>query len=176
MGDIARVKFPSGEPLDKFRVTIQGWLSTPAKGNYLLVHQFSNPSVVVIDLKTKNTVMVYNKPGFNIYDNLYAGESASGELGVRNLADKKYMGGIDLPEGPLDTASLIAFSPDGKWLAMSGDARGGIWNLESGERTHLTAQLEGAFFDQDQLLAKAAKPSAVFKFDLASSKEQNLYK
>jgi len=133
----------------------------------------------VVDLKSKRVILTRKTPGFSIYDQLFAGESASGEISVFTLPDGKYTSGIDLPDGPLDGARTSAFSPDGKWLAVSGKTRGAIWKLENGERTRLTPAFDGAFFDQGQLIAKCratgSSPSQVVKMDLSGTQGQNLY-
>jgi WD40 repeat protein len=181
-GAVAQLKFPSGYLIGSHLEAAGGTLRAPDKGDYLLVYRTPGAitsAVSVVDLKTSNSVLLYKKPAFALYGDLYAGETASGELGVYNLSDKKYLGGIDLPDSPLNTARAIAISADGKWLAVSGASRGAIWKLESGERAMLTWNFDGAFFEQDQLLAKCPKPTGerpgVFKFDASTQKAQALY-
>lgn len=176
---VGRVKFPSGEIVEAFFTGLQGYLSAPAKGNYLLFRNSDDRAVTALDLQTKRATVVYKKPGFDLFDKVFAGETSSGELGIFNVADRKYLGGIDMPDGPLDTARAVAFSADGKWLAISGRSRGGIWKLDSGERALLTWGFDGAFFDQDELLAKCSKPTnqtpGVYKFDTSTLHPESLY-
>jgi WD40 repeat protein len=176
---LERLKFPSGELVDQHIEPRLGKLRSADKGDYLVLQTIADNSVTVISPSDARSVMVYKKPAFAIYGDIYASETASGEVGVYNLADKKYLGGIDLPDSPLNAARAVAISSDGKWLAISGRSRGAIWKMESGERALLTWNFEGAFFDGDQLLAKCPKPTGqlpgVFKFDTATNKAQGLY-
>jgi WD40 repeat protein len=176
---LVRLQFPSGEKIDSFVTSVEGGLAAPAHGNYLLVMQ-SDPPVTVWDLKTRQNVVSYRKSGFSIYDDVFAGETASGEVGIYNVSDKKYVGGIDLPDGPLDVAKTSMFSPDGKWLAVSEKTRGAIWKLETGERVLQTRGFEGGFFDKDQLIAKFPKTTrntqdAIFKLDTSTKTTESMY-
>jgi WD40 repeat protein len=176
---IAVARFPSGEIQNSFPWNFPGVLEAPKKGNYLFLVKEQEPAVTVLDRKTGKTAMMYKKPGFDIYDDVFAGETASGEIGLYDVADKKYESGGDLPNGVLSFATASAFSPNGKWLALSQRTRGAVWNLDTGERTFLTRGFQGAFFDQDQLFAKFPKQgstaSAVFRLDGATKNLQNLY-
>lgn len=176
---IARVRFPSGEVLDTLPWVPTIRLAPAEKGDYLLLIHASEPSVTVVDWKTQKIVLMYKKPGFSIYGDVFAGETAGGEIGIYGTQDKKYQGGIDLPNGSLSSPSARAFSPDGNWLALSQKTRGAVWNLATGERTFLTRGFEGAFFDQDQLFAKfpvhEKDSAAVFRFDTTKKSMENLY-
>jgi hypothetical protein len=176
---LVRMKFPSGELVEERIEQRLGKLRAPDKGDYLLLETMGDIAVTAISLSDSHTVMAYKKPAFAIYGDLYAGETASGELGVYGISDKKYAGGIDLPNSPLNSARAVAISGDGRWLAVSGRSRGGIWKMETGERALLTWGFEGAYFDQDQLVAKCSKPTGqrpgVFKFDIPTQKAQSLY-
>jgi WD40 repeat protein len=176
---IAIARFPSGEIQNTFPWGSLGVIEAPKKGNYLFLMKEQEPAVTVLDRKTGKTAMMYKKPGFDIYDDVFAGETAGGEIGLYNVADKKYESGADLPNGLLSFATASAFSPNGKWLALSQRTRGAMWNLDTGERAFLTRGFQGAFFDQDQLFAKFPKKgsavSAVFRLDGATKNLQSLY-
>ena len=176
---ISIARFPSGEILKTFSPVSMGVLEAPQKGNYLLLVKQQEPAVSVLDLNTGKVTLINKKPGFDIYNDIFAGETAGGEVGIYGLADRKYQGGLDLPNGLLSFTTASAFSPNGKWLALSQQTRGGVWNLDTGERTFLTRGFQGAFFDQDQLFAEFPKQgheaSAIFKLDAASRNMQSLY-
>jgi WD40 repeat protein len=176
---IAIAHFPSGEIQNSFPWGFAGVIGAPEKGNYLFLVREQNPVVTVLDRKTGKPAMIYKKPGFDIYDDVFAGETAGGEIGIYDVAAKKYQGGVDLPNGVLSFATASAFSANGKWLALSQRTRGAVWNLETGDRTFLTRGFQGAFFDQDQLFAKFPKQgsaaSAVFRLDGVSKNLQSLY-
>jgi WD40 repeat protein len=86
---------------------------------------------------------------------------------------------ITLPDSPLSKSKASKFSSDGKWLAVSGESRGAVWNLESGDRVFFTHGFDGALFEHDRIVAKFAKrppePSRVFTLDPASKGVTKLY-
>lgn len=176
---IVRVRFPSGDVNDFIPRNYGGNIVVAGNRNYVLLVQGVGPAVTAIDWRTKQTALMYKKRAFDIYDDAFAGETAGGEIGLYDLSDKKYKTGVDLPNGPLFTTTASAFSPNGKWLAVSQNTRGAVWNLETGERVFLTRGFQGAFFDQDQLFAKFPKQgneaAAVFKLDTSSRTLQNVY-
>lgn len=176
---IMRLRFPSGEEVDSVPTSLIGRLARPVKGNYLLVLDNGGVAVTVLEWKTRRTLFAYKKPGLTIYDSVFAGETANGEVSISNISDKKYVSGIDLPEGPLERTKVSVFSPDGKWLAVSSKTRGAVWNLQTGERVTQTRGFEGAVFDQNAVIAHFPKhgkePPAIIKLDTANGEAQNLY-
>jgi hypothetical protein len=40
------------------------------------------PAVTVFDWKTQKVAVMYKKPGFSIYGDVFAGETAGGEIGI----------------------------------------------------------------------------------------------
>lgn len=176
---VVRARFPSGEIVDSIPWSFMGRLAAPEKGDYLLLLQGHDPAVTVVDWRTKKTALMYKKAGFAIYDNMFAGETAGGEIGLYNVRDRKYQTGADLPNGPISFARAAEFSADGTWLAVSQETRGALWNLASGERAFLTRGFQGGFFDEDQFLAKFPKQdkesAAVFKMDTKNKTMKNLY-
>lgn len=176
---IVRARFPSGEIEDSIGWGITGNLRVPQKGDYLMVIREEEPAVRVFNWKTKKTLVIYKKPAFDLYGDIFAGESVGGQVGIYSVQGSKYRGGVDLPNGPLSTTTAAALSPNGKWLAISQQTRGAVWNLATGDRTFLTRGFQGAFFDEDQLFAEFPKQgkeaAGVFKLDPASGTIQNLY-
>jgi len=176
---IVRLRFPSGEELDSVPTSLLGKLAKPAKGDYLLVLDNGGVAVTVLEWKTRRTLFAYKKPGLTIYDPVFAGETANGEVSISNISDRKYVSGIDLPEGPLERTQVSVFSPDGKWLAVSSKTRGAVWNLQTGERVAQTRGFEGAVFDQNSVIAHFPKhgkePPAIIRLDTANGEAQSLY-
>jgi WD40 repeat protein len=175
---IVRVRFPLGDPIDEFPALNSGEIAGVSKGDYMLIRGGSAP-VGVLDLKTRKAIFGYKSPGFDIYDQWFAGEAVGGEVGIFNMGDKKAVSQIHLPDSPLGRPRAVAFSSNGKWLATSGPTRGAIWNLETGERMFYTLGFDGAFFDQDRFIAKFPRhennPSRVFQFDPTDKSTKFLY-
>jgi WD40 repeat protein len=174
------VRFPSGELIESFVAPAVGEIAAPGKGNYVLVLNSGKYSVVVFDLQGKKIITGSRAPGYAIYDQISAGETVGGELALIQPADGKVLSRVALPDSPLEIISASAFSSDGKWLALSGRTRGGIWNLESGDRVFLTLGFQGALFDQNELIAqfpqKEPDPARVVKVDILSHTTDELYK
>ncbi|HEY2169399.1 MAG TPA: M48 family metalloprotease [Candidatus Angelobacter sp.] len=176
---LVRLKFPSGEKLDEFKVQADGWLSSSQNRDALLMRPAAAYPVGIIDLNSKKITQAFKNPAFAVYGGIYAGEQNSGEVALFSTADNKMMGKLKLPESLLGTARTSVFSADGKWLAVSQGSRGSLWNLESGERRFLARGFNGALFENDQLITEFATdpphPSRVFQFDLKGSSNKKLF-
>ncbi|HEY6352134.1 MAG TPA: M48 family metalloprotease [Candidatus Angelobacter sp.] len=175
----ARVRFPSGETVEEMASLGIGELAAPSKGNYLLLVHAGDAPIALMDLAQKKVVLASKSLAFAVYDNEFAGETQGGEVGIYTISDRKLVSNLQLPDSPLGTSGAKGFSPDGKWLAVSGSSRGALWSLDTGERLFHTKRFEGTFFDQDQFIAKFSKadeePPRVFRFNLASRSTENLY-
>jgi WD40 repeat protein len=177
---IALLRFPSGELIDEFPIPLVGGnYSAAQKGNYILIHPAGNVAVGVVDVAAKKANMGYKTPGFAIYDPVFAGEELGGEVSLYTLSDRKLVAKIQLPDSPLSAARVASFSANGKWLAVSGRSRSAVWKLETGDRALYMRDLAGAFFDQDQFIArfpKREKESAtVYEFDPSNKQSKKLY-
>ena len=177
--NLMRARFPSGEKIDEFKFPIYGHLYGTSQSNYLLMRTVSASPVGIVDLNAKKVTQAFRSSGFAIYGQFFAGEEATGEIGLFSAADHKRIGRLQLPESPLASARASAFSPDGKWLAVSGPSRGSLWQLETGERIFFTQSFEGAYFDHNQMVAKFAKhesnPESTYELDPTNKGDKKLY-
>jgi WD40 repeat protein len=178
-GKLVRARFPSGEKVDEFSLPAYGHLYSTSQSNYLLMRPAAALPVGIVDLNGKKISQGFKAPGFAIYGQVFAGEQTSGEIALFNATDLKRVVRIQLPDSPLAGTKASAFSSDGKWLAVSGQTRGSLWQLDTGNRIFFTQAFEGAFFDQDQLIAKFVQhepdPSRVFQLDPATKGTKKLY-
>ena len=176
---LVRLRFPSGEKMDEFKVQADGWLSSTENPDALLMRPAAAYPVGIIDLKKRNITQAFKSPAFAVYGALFAGEQNSGEVGLFSTEDSKMLGKLTLPESLLGTARTAAFSADGKWLAVSQGSRGSLWSLQSGEQRFLARGFKGALFENDQLITEFAtdppNPSRVFQFDLQSNSNKKLF-
>src|SRR5258708_36512859 len=115
-----------------------GRLSSTQSGDYLLLRPAGTYPVGILSLKWKKVEQAFKTPAFAIYGETFAGEQNSGEVGLLNSMTKKLTARIQLPDSPLSERRVSAFSDNGKWAAVSGKARGGIWKLEIGEHVFFT--------------------------------------
>jgi WD40 repeat protein len=152
-----RVRFPSGEVIDQFPFTGRGQFSPVIKANYVMVRPAGMAAIGAIDLSAQKVTMGYKTVGFAIYDKIYAGDDVDGLLKTYNLSDKSQIAQVQLPKSALARTKATAFSSNGKWLAVSGRSRGAVWKVETGEQVGISGDFDGAFFDQEVLIAKFPK-------------------
>jgi hypothetical protein len=174
-----RIRFPEGEVIDQFPFSGTVRFSATVKSNYVLVRPAGMATVGAIDLTARKTTMGYKTDGFAIFDKVMAGDDVDGQLKLLRLPDQSIIGRVQLPNSPLARAKASAFSANGKWLAISGRSRGALWSLDSGTRVGFSGDFEGAFFDQDRLIAKFPKhlkdPAHVMAITPVPLKATNLY-
>ena len=127
-------------------------------------------------LENKNDSFQKQKSGVRYLRRYVCERNSRRGSGHLHVVGRQYKGGIDLPNGPLSFTTASAFSSNNKWLAVSQNSRGAVWNVETGERVFLTRGFQGAFFDEDQLFAKFPKQgsesAAIFKMDAAPKKRK----
>ena len=152
-----RIRFPEGETIDQF--PFAGWVhfSATVKSNYVLVRPAGLATIGAIDLTAKKTTMGYKTDGFAIFDKFMAGDDVDGMLQLFHLPEQSVISKVQLPASPLALSKASAFSADGKWVAVSGRSRGALWSLDNGKRVGFSSDFDGAFFDQDRLIAKFPK-------------------
>jgi len=176
---LVRFRFPSGEKLGQFDFQADGWLYSTSSSDYLLVRPAGEYPVGIVDLKAQKIAQAFKTPAFAIFGHIFAGEQNSGEIALFNTLDNKLVAKITLPDSPLSRSKASEFSSDGKWLAVSGESRGAVWNLESGDRVFFTHGFDGALFEHDRVVAKFVKrppePSRVFTLDPATKGVTKLY-
>jgi hypothetical protein len=68
-------------------------------------------------------------------------------MSLLSLAELKEVSRVQLPLGRLGQLRAAALSEDLQWLAISGQSRGGIWNLANSERVFNVRGFRGAYFD-----------------------------
>jgi WD40 repeat protein len=177
--EIVRARFPSGETVKTIPAKQNGILSFAPDGKHYLLRNGFNAQVAVVDSTTGDIPVMYKKPAFSVYGDVFAGETAGGEIGVYGVADKKYQSGIDLPTGALYRPEAAALSTNARWFALSEKTRGAVWDLDTGERLMLSRGFDGAYFDQQQLFACFPKhdkeAAAVFRFDPGTRKMENAF-
>ena len=174
-----RLRFPSGELVDRFALPVAGELAAAAHGDYLMILNSGNSKVGIVDLKKRQATIGFKVSAVDIYDDSYAAETQGGALALVGMADGKTIAGILLPFSPLHAAKVSDFSDDGRWVAISGPSRGAIWNLESGKRTAYVVGFDGAFFEKESVIAAIPRhdneDARVVQFDTSGSSARKLY-
>jgi hypothetical protein len=175
-----RLRFPSGDVIDRFDVQARGELAAPPQGDYLLLLHVSNVPAGLIELQKKKITTAYETSGIGIYGDTYAAETAGGAIALRRFGEDKNLDQTRMPFGPLHGSRVTEFSSNGKWLAISERSRGAIWNMQTGQRLAFIVGFEGGYFDNDDLLVKFPKqgtePPHVNSIDLNRRTQQILYR
>ncbi len=169
--NVCLAEFPTGRPLKKF---VEGWeaLWPVSQGHFVLAGSLFDSFPHLVDLTTGKPTNLLKFQAADLLGTMLAGESGKGGIMIGDVNGGK-VESIDLPEGPLQTARSVEFSPDGKYLEISNHNRGAIWDLAANKRMVLTRSLRGAWFDGSgvylQLAASQAKPGQNLHVDLTTS-------
>ncbi len=175
-----RLRFPSGDVIDRFDVQARGELAAPPQGDYLLLLHVSDVPAALIEFQKKKITTGYQTSGIGIHGEMFAAETAGGAMALGRFGQDENLDQTRMPYGPLHGSRVTEFSSNGKWLAISERNRGAIWEMETGQRLAFIVGFDGGFFDNDDLLAKFPKqgndPPRVNSFDLARKTQQTLYR
>lgn len=145
-------EFPSGRKIEA--IYLRGTVKAPTRGNYVIAGPLKDYQVGALNLSEpeKFAVAVRDSTALDIFDDQAAFQAASGQVVLVGLPNLKEAAAADLPLSPLGTLQASDVSPDLQWLAMSGDSRGGVWNISSASRLYYTRGFRGAYFDSDLAL------------------------
>jgi hypothetical protein len=187
----AAMEFPSGDGAEEFELKVngqnliniygvEGKFIAAARGPYLLITPAGRWSMAVINLETKDFLLGYKSPGLAIFGDTIAGEELGGRVTLFNLSSRQRLATVQLPSSLLPGLAASEFSNDGKWLAVAGRTSGGMWDVNTGERSLDTGTFSSGFFekDSDQLFAifsRLEQKPKVQRLDPASKKTDELY-
>jgi WD40 repeat protein len=154
----AIIEFPSGKILEREFLGSQE-LEAPGHGNYAILRPVKDAPVGLLDLTSHDLpVIVKKSAAMDAYDDEFLGEKLSGEVALWDVKTRTPKTAVTLSLSPLGPLLAGAASPDLQWVALSGDTRGGIWNLWTGKRLYYTRGFKGAYFDgETSLLADFPK-------------------
>jgi hypothetical protein len=139
--------FPSGEMIKPVALGIQT-IDASTQGGHAFLRPVMNGQVGVMDLTTgKGILALRQSSAIDVYDQDYIAENSSGEIGLFNLGNLNPETLVQFPVSPLGSLRAQAVSPDFRWLAVSGDTRGAVWDLASMKRLYFLRGFRGAFFD-----------------------------
>lgn len=143
--------FPAGIVIERFDVPFS-FLKPVARGDYVLLSGARGPLAGALwDLKSKKYFKPGEDPVLDFFETVGAAETARGELALYGLAGETPKI-LAIPENPLGRIYAVDLSPDLKYLALSGSARGAVWDLEQGKMLVYIRGFRGAKFSDDGLL------------------------
>lgn len=142
-------RFPSGEELADVPLGTQE-VATPTRGqDYIILRPIEKYPVGVMDVKAKKIISGIRVAAFDMYDRLCVSEGRAGEVLLFQLQSSTAQASAILPPVKLPRLQAAYLTPDFKRLAISGRARGAVWNLETGRRLGAMRGYRGVFLDTD---------------------------
>jgi hypothetical protein len=167
--------FPGGQTLGRFQLP-RGWLAGVTAGDRLLFGPVNNAAALLLDPATGKVGREFQEETVDLAARQLAAERPPGGLAVGALDGK--MENVDLPATPLATLEASAFSPNGRYLAVSDRARGAEWDLATGKRIVLSSPFRSVAADdqgklQVQFIHHELKPSIDASIDRRAHKYVN---
>jgi len=142
--------FPAGKRLQRFALGARE-IKRTATTDYVIVKPLANARMGVFDVKKGIIAAGFDKQDGTLWNNLMVYESASGKIMVREVSynekekkfDTKDLGTVELPVGAIGNLAAAQVSDTFNWLLLSSKTRGGLWNLETGERKLYVRSFKG---------------------------------
>ncbi len=144
--------FPEGKLLQPAPFAVTN-LESIAHGEYVLSRNVGDYAVGLVDTSTGKFILASKAPSMDVYDGVLLNENADGsvvlhKIGEGSANDRSTM----LPLSPLAPSAHSVISVDGRFLAINTRTRGGVWDLETGERVLLANHFNSAIFAPDDSL------------------------
>ena len=148
--------FPEGKRLQKFAFAARE-IKRTSSPDYVIVKPLANQKMGVFDLKKGVIATGLNKEDGTLWNNLMVYEAANGKILLHevtyNEAEKKFdnkdIGSLELPVSSLRNLSAAEISDTFTWLLLSSKTRGGVWNLDTGERKLYLRGFKGGIVGND---------------------------
>jgi hypothetical protein len=167
------VRFPDGQKISQFKLGSQSVLAS-SQPDVIFLKPIKDWALGVLDVPSGKIVMGNKTGALDVYQNVYVSERLSGEIVLfdRAKGEEGSLAQLELPLGPLGTLRSFAVSDDFRYLAISGRTRGGVYDLETGERLAHVRGFRGAHFSDDNVYMDFPKleeqKRQVARFDLDS--------
>ncbi len=147
---ICVASFPDGTLLSNFKIGYQ-WLEPVTRGNRVLIGPFKENAAILADPSTGTASAGFKMDSLDVYDQSLAIENERGGVTVGGLLGQQ-MASLDLPVSPMYSVEAAAFSPDGRFLAYSNEARSSIWDLNAQKRVALMRPFRAVRFNQQNTM------------------------
>ncbi len=154
--DAGVFSFPNGKRLQKFSIAAQEIKHT-ANPDYVIIKPLADVKMGFFDVKKGMLASGFNKKDATLWNNLIAYEATNGKILIQdvsyNEAEKKFdgkdVGAIEIPVGSIKNPDVAEVSDGFNWLMLSSRTRGGLWNLETGDRKLYLRGFNGGAVDND---------------------------
>lgn len=176
------VEFPSGKVLD--RIPLGGSaLFAATNPRYILMRPMQQAPVGGLDLEQKKIVFTARMSATDVWGDISANERLNGEIGLYKVGESKPATLLQLPLGKLGHLRTLTVSPDLRWIAMASRTRGGIWDLETTDRSFFLRTFQNGYFAPDTVFyldfpefEKISRQMAVLSPVTKQSKSRNVEK
>ena len=118
------------------------------QGSYLLAGSIYESTPHLVDLAAKKPFNPLRFQAADVYGKLMASESGKGGVTLGELGAAK-VEALELPAPVLPYLRTARFSADGRYLALSNESRGALWDLKTNRQIVLTRSFRAAWFDED---------------------------
>jgi hypothetical protein len=137
--------FPGGQVLKDTVMGNQG-IGEVSKGRFVIAGPLKDYAVGILDPYQAKFLVASKQAAIDASDPFVATEDTTGGLAIGKMGVAGSTR-IPLPLGPLPRPQAAAFSPDGKYLAVSLRSRGEVWSLDTGKRVSLSRPFRSAWID-----------------------------
>lgn len=167
------LEFPSGLVISTVVLGNQE-IEAATRGNYVFLRPIKVAPLGVFDWGSRTLVTALPEPtGIDIYDKYMVAQLPDGQIALSDFPEMKVEATLALPVGALCVVDAAAASPDLRWLAISTDTRGAVWDMSTMERHYLLRGFDGAYFDgAEALYADFPKlgttPRSIVRADLSA--------
>jgi hypothetical protein len=154
--DAGIFSFPIGKRLQNFALAAQE-IKRTENPDYVIIKPLVEVKMGIFNLKKGILASGINKEDATLWNNLMAYEATNGKLLLREVSyneaaknfDSKDLGAIELPVGSIKNLDAAEVSDGFNWLMLSSRSRGGIWNLETGDRKLYVRGFKGGAIDDN---------------------------
>jgi WD40 repeat protein len=142
------VSFPQGEMVEEVPIETRN-LQTSSHGDYVLMRPIKQYPVGVLNLKTKKIFAANTRDRYDVFEDFAVDQRIDGELVLKHASSDEDISKVLLPRSPLAPLRAFALSQDLKYLAVSEESRGGVWDLPADAQVFNARGFAGGFFGTD---------------------------
>jgi hypothetical protein len=164
------LSFPDGKPLVE-PLPLGVAIPRPVtRGDFLVVGPLKNAPAGILNFRTK-AFFTLTRARADVFDDVFVAERPDGRVALYTL-DGTEQAVAALPPSRLETIRAGAISPDGRWVAVSADSRGAVWDVPNGRRVLHLRGFESAWLGEPDALHAVLREEttadrSTVRFDLA---------